>query len=108
MMRGTSRGSLRTRTTSSFDRHVGARADGDGDIRGEQRGRVVHAITHHGDPIARSLELLDLVDLVARQNLGKDRVDSEIRGHRLGYCRRVAGQHHDFDLLLMEPLNRLA
>ena len=68
---------------AGFNGDVGACADGDSDVRGEQRGRIVHAITHHGDPFALSLELLDLVHLVARQHLGKDRVDSEIRATAL-------------------------
>ena len=60
-------------------------------------------------------DTVTIIDLGASppKVLGEVKAPSSVVGPpqnlpRRGHCLRVAGQHHDFDPLLMEPLNGVA
>ena len=91
-----------------LDRHVRPGADGDAHVGRHQRRRVVHAVAHHRHPLALALQLLDLRRLLLRQHLAKTVSMPSSSRHGVGDRLGVAGQHHDLDALLVQPLHRLA
>ena len=90
----TSRGSLAHQDDPRrLDGHVGARADGDADVGGGQRRRVVHAVTDHGHLAAAALEALTAAALSPGSTCGGHLVDAQATGDRIGDRLRVAGDH---------------
>jgi len=69
--------------------------------------RIVHAIADHRDGPATSLEALDRIGLVGRQDLGGHLVDADAPGHRIGDRLGVAGDHGDPNSERVEALHRL-
>ncbi len=79
MIRGTSRGSFRTRTTSpASTATVRTGPDGDSDIGRDQRRCVVHPIANHGHALPVLLQFLNLRRLLVGEDLRKDRVDAKL------------------------------
>ena len=78
--------------SDGLDRHVGAGADREPEVGLGERGRVVHAVAHHGDDPALGLQATHHVGLVRRQHLGDHLVDADLRGHRARGRLVVAGE----------------
>ena len=78
--------------------HIGAIAHGQTHIGRSQRGRIVHAIAHHGHDAATFAQLLHLCGFVARQHIGQHlavfRAQAQAAGHGLGGGLVVARNHH--------------
>ena len=90
----------------AFDGDVGAGAHGDADIGRGEGGRIVDAVTGHGDDAALALQPLDDRALLIGQHLGLDLGDAEAARDRLGRRAVVAGQHDDADAVGAQGFER--
>ena len=109
MMRGTSRGSLRTRTTSPASTATSVPAPNrNGHIRCEQCRSVVHTVADHCDAFALALQFLDLVHLVAGEHLGEHLVDAQVGGHGVGNSLGIASQHDHLHVLIVQSLDGIS
>ena len=98
MIRGTSRGSLRTSTMSPASTATSVPAPIAMPTSAvTQRRRVVHAVADHRHALARALQLLDLRRLLLGQHLREHRVDAELAARPHRRRLRVAGHHDDLD-----------
>jgi hypothetical protein len=88
-------------------RHVRPGPDGDPDVGGGQGRGIVHAVSHHGDPLPLLLEFPDLGRLVLGEDLCEDGVDPQFLRHRIGHGPGVAGEHGHLDAPLLEGADRL-
>ncbi len=91
-----------------FDGHVGPGTDRDTNVGRSQGGCVVHAVTHHRDLSAATLQLLHLGRFVLGEDFREHGVDTEVLRYGIGDGARVPGQHGDFDAALMQRGNGLA
>ena len=80
---------------------LGARVHGHGDVGLGQSGRVVGAVAGHGDQVALTLELADLLELAFRGGLGQEVVNAGLGGD----CRGVSGLSPVTMMVLM-PMRR--
>src|SRR4026207_2398120 len=114
MMRGTSRGSLRTSTTSPASTATSVPAPMAMPTSAVRRAgasftpspTIATRAPRRRPPLASALPLLALRRLLLRQDLGEDGVDAELLGHRAGHRLRIAGHHDHLDALRVEPLHR--
>ena len=78
------------------DGHVGARADGDADIRPGQGRGIVDAVAHHGH-LSLLLQLADDALLAVREHTGDDLVHAGLGADGLGGALVVSGEHDHSD-----------
>jgi len=84
---------------------VSARADRDSDVCGCQGRRVIHAIPDHRDLGAICLKSLYRGCFVSGKDLGRNPVDPNIMGHRIGHSLGISRDHRYLETKLMEILN---
>lgn len=87
---------------SGLDGHVGARADGDTEVRPGKGGRVVDTVADHGHLSTTPLKLGYPGGLVAGEHLGDDGVDAQSLRDPCGGGLVVAGEHDDLDAESMQ------
>ena len=80
----------------------------DADIGLSERGRIVGAVTAHGDQATLRLLAADVAQLVLRRRLGDEIIDAGFRGNRSGGHRVVAGDHHGLDAHAAQRVETLA
>jgi hypothetical protein len=93
---------------SRLDGNVRPRTDGDADIGRHECRRVVDAVAHHRDALTLGLQLTDLRRLLIGKHLGHHAVDAELSANALRDSARIAGEHRDLDLLVVQSLHCLA
>lgn len=107
MMRGTSRGSLRTRTTSPASTATSVPAPiATPTVGRRERRRVVHPVTDHGDALPLPLELLDLRRLRLGQYLREHEIDPECPCDGISDRLGIPGQHGDLHPELVQTAHR--
>ena len=88
---------------------VGSRAHRDTEVGRNQRGGVVHTITHHGDGSAFAPQSLDHGQLVGGQDTrhGVGRVDANFRGHMVNGAFGVTRDDHRLHTEFAKSVDRL-
>ncbi len=95
------------RDAGALHRHVGAGAHRDADVGGGQRGRIVDAVAGHRDDAALRAQALHHLLLLRRHDVGLERVQPQLGGHRLRGGSAVAGEHDHAHALVAQRLQRL-
>jgi len=86
-----------------FNGHVGAGAKAD--IGLGERGRIVDAVAHEGQPTVLGFQALDRIHLAVGEDLGHDLVDAKASRDGLGRAAVVAGDHRDLQPQIMQRLD---
>src|SRR3989338_1083979 len=74
--------------------NIRTRPDSNTKISLDERGGVVNAVTHEGNPQALALELLHLAGFFVRQHLGQDFLNAHLMGNSLS-CFLIVARDHD-------------
>jgi hypothetical protein len=84
------------RNRRAVDRHFAARrAHRDADVACRQRGRVIHAVTDHGNAVTLRLHRPHKLHLVLRQTITLRFFATDLRRHAGGHRLTIAGNHRD-------------
>src|SRR4051812_39125926 len=89
----------------ALHRDVSARAHGNADVSGGERGRVVDSASGHCDHTTLLAQSANVFVLVLRINTGFDLIDAELLGHRSRGTFIIAGQHDHSEAKSMQMFN---
>src|SRR5579863_1593846 len=88
--------------SGAFDGDVGSRPHGDSDVGLRQSGRVVDAVTGHGNDVAFGLQPFDDFRFLAGLDFRFDAFDAEFLRDGFRHALAIAREHHDAQTLLVQ------
>jgi hypothetical protein len=90
------------RNVPRLNSHISSRSNRDSHVGGDQRRRVIHAISDHCNALSRILQFLDVGGLPLRQDFGENNVNPKLSRNRFRDALAVASHHDDLNATLMQ------